>query len=68
MTDWMQRHKVLARLAVLWAICLITAVVGRYLYKMGEVGAPDATIISVGVVGLFGSTTALLKWYLDREK
>lgn len=66
--DFLERHKVLGRLAVIWAICLITAVVIRYLFKMGEVGAPDATIISVGVVGLFGSTVALLKWYMERDK
>ena len=68
MTDFIGQHKIIARLAVIWAITMITIVVIRYLFKMGEVTMADATIISTGVVGLFGSATALLKWYIEREK
>ena len=68
MTDFIGKHKLIARLTVLWAIALITIVVIRYLFKMGEVTMADATIIATGVVGLFGSTTALLKWYIEKEQ
>lgn len=59
------KHKLVRRLLLLWAVSLITFVIVTYAEKMGQVQTVDGTII-IAVIGIL--TTVLSVYQFQRHK
>lgn len=59
------KHKLVRRLLLLWAVSLITFVLVAYTENMGKIQAADATVI-IGVIGIL--TTVLTLYQVQRHK
>lgn len=60
------RHKLVRRLLLLWAVCLISFVVVAFVAKMGSIQTADATVI-VAVIGILATVLGLYQWSRERE-
>ena len=64
--DLFEKHKLVRRLLVLWAIVLITWVVVVTFSDISLISAPGATALSV-VVGILGTAVAFYQWSRSRD-
>ena len=60
------RHKLVRRLLLVWAVWLITTVVLAFIEKMGSIQTADATVI-VAVIGILTTVLALYQATRHRE-
>lgn len=49
--SWLEKHSVIRRAVLLWAVWLITVVAETYMLNIGKINAADAAVIT-GVIGI----------------
>lgn len=65
--DAIEKHKLIRRLVLVWAVALITWVVVR-VFGMAPPVITGGTATALGtVIGILGTVIALYKWMRDRE-
>ena len=66
-TDFLDKHSILARVALIWAMSIVSLIVLVWLSNFGSATAADASIAGQ-VIALFGVVVALLQWSRGRSK
>ena len=60
MSDFFSRHNITARIAVFWAMGIVTFLIVLYSNHIGKITGADATVI-VSVVGIFTAAVTFLE-------
>lgn len=60
------KHKLVRRLLLLWAVGLITYVINAYVEKMGQVQPVDGTII-IAVIGILTTVLGVYQFHRHQE-